>query len=404
MILGLWIHPWDLLDYGVEKTYEYVESLGINSLSMAVRYIEERQAYPGPAIIYRCRSHRTYMSLRGTIYWHPDPSYYSGLPEKYRPRATAKVDIVKIFREKAENYSVKPVYWLPVLRWDRLAGEYPELAVKDVYGGLAGYKAQFLCPSNPVVRNLVLSVVEELCTRYDAVEIELDYIRYPEPVTNNASPLHMLALMPCHCEYCRRVMRNKGIELDHLDTRLKELIEVLIEAEDETGIICSKENPECWETIASMSYYYLGVKAPEAFKWLRARSEIIAELVSEIRDKTKSYGVELSADLTPPSYSWIVGQDYELLSPSLDRVKVMVYTEPFRRSPEKIPLDLALAKKLGREIELVAGISLWPPSTPQTIKRDLDLARPYTDGFYGYCFGWAPRRNLETYVSHIMKR
>jgi len=404
LILGLWIHPWDLLGYGVEKTYDYVESLGINSLSMAVRYIEERQAYPGPAIIYRCRSHRTYMSLRGSIYWHPDPSYYSGLPEKYRPHATTGEDIVKIFRETAENYKVKPVYWLPVLRWDKLAGGYPELAVKDIYGGLAGYKAQFLCPSNPMVRYLVLGIVEELCTRYEAVEIELDYIRYPEPVTISASPLHMLAQMPCHCENCRRKMREKGIDLEQLDNHLKDLIELLIDSEDKAGITCNKENIECWETVASMSYYLLGIKAPSVFKWLRARSEIIAELVAEISDKTRSYGVELSADLTPPSYSWIVGQDYELLSPSLDSVKIMVYTEPFKRSPDKIPLDLALAKKLGGGTELIAGISLWPPSNPQTIKRDIDLARPHVNGFYGYCFGWAPRRNLQTYVSHVIKR
>ncbi len=398
MILGLWIHPWDLIEYGIEETFALAESLGINHLSLSVRYIEERQAYPGTSIIYRNNKHRTYLSMRGGVYWRPEPKYYEDIPEKYRPHLTSDKDIVKQFRETATSYSVKPVYWLPVLRWDKLAGDYPELAVKDLYDHVAGYKAQFLCPSNPIVRKLVLGVIEELCTRYEAEEIELDYIRYPEPVTYSVSPLHMLAQMPCHCGYCRKKYYEKGFDLELLEEKLKELVELAVEAEDKTGSVCGKNVPECWETVASMGWYLLGVRTPEVYRWLKARAEIIAELVAEIREKTKSYGVELSADMTPPSFSWIVGQDYELFSPNLDRVKVMVYTEPFRRYPEKIPLDLYLAKKLGCGVQLVAGISLWPPSTPQTIERDVELSRPYVDGFYGYCFGWAPFKNLETFT------
>ncbi len=401
MTTGVWLHPWDLLDNGVENVLTEILEYGFDTVSLAVRYVEERQAYPGASIIYRNPRRRVYMSPRQGLYWLPEEKYYKELPEHVRPKPVQGLErnLVYEFRKTAEDLGLKPVYWLPTLRWDWIAGLYPEYAVKDLYDGVAGYKAQFLCPLNPTVRRLVKSVVEELSTRLEAVEIELDYIRYPEPPTLSPNPFTELLQMPCFCEHCRKYYSSKGIDLDQVAKSIREKAEAYIKAEDATGIICEHGDHECSRKLVLNALYEL-LREEQIGKWIIERAKVIADLVAEIRDITKQYGTELSADLTTPSTSWMVGQDYKLLSKLLDRVKIMLYTEPFGRSPKMIPYELLLAREAGFK-EIIAGIAVWPPASPSTIRRDILLAKPFTNHFYAYSYGWAPSRNLEEFIRVI---
>ncbi len=117
-----------------------------------------------------------------------------------------------------------------------------------------------------------------------------------------------------------------------------------------------------------------------------------------VRDKVKEINprVELSIDLYPPSTSWLMGQDYASLGKLVNSVKIMMYTEPFGISPRRIPFEIELAKKLlPGGVSIVAGLSTWPPSTPSTIRRDIELAlEAGVDGLYFYSYGWTPKRNF----------
>ncbi len=398
MILGIWVHPWDLMDNGIENILEELEKHGFNYVSLAVRYVEERQAFPGQSLIYRNARRKTYLSYRDSIFWFPSSEYYRDIPENIRPKKPSWLDrdIVKEFRERIASYNLKPVYWLPTLRWDKIAGEYPEYCVRDIYGNIAGYKAQFLCPLNPNVRKLVLNVVEELSCRYEAYEIELDYIRYPEPVTHSPSLFIKLLQTPCFCDNCRRYYESIGVNVDKVKKDIVDIANTLLTSEDITGNTCNINDPECSTNLLLHSLYEL-INRIEVSKWLKARTGIITGLVEEIRDKTRQYGVKLSADLVPPSHSWFVGQDYEKLSQILDTIKIMLYTEPFHRSHKLIPYELSIAINKGVK-EPVAGISIWPPSTPNTIKRDILLAKLLTKSFYAYSYGWAPIANIKAFI------
>jgi uncharacterized lipoprotein YddW (UPF0748 family) len=60
---------------------------------------------------------------------------------------------------------------------------HPDWALKDQKGELfnktPGFQKAFYDPANPQVRNYLLTLLEEIATRYDVDGIQLDYIRYP---------------------------------------------------------------------------------------------------------------------------------------------------------------------------------------------------------------------------------
>ncbi len=399
MITGIWVHAWDLMDNGVDETLGELADLGYSHVSLNVRYVEERQAYPGTSIIYRNKKRRVYMSSYDSIFWEPDPKYYKDLPAHLilKPRTNTD-NLLSNFIESANTHGIKPVFWLPVLRWDYLAKQYPELAVRDIYGGVSGYKAQFLCPNNPYVRRLVKSIVEELSTRYNIGEIELDYIRYPEPIVSSSNITYWFLQLPCFCKHCERKMLEEGIDPSNVKRELTRLTKTFIEAEDQTG---ATSPYGCYGCLERFSLYLTKALADNEVlrKWILFCSKSIASLIEEIREVALEYGVDISADLKPPMESWLVGQDYELISKLIGTAKIMLYTEPFHNPHEIIPFELALAKKYISNV--IMGVSIWPPSTPQTIRRDVFLGRKYVSGYYAYAYGWAPRTNLLEFIKSI---
>ncbi len=72
----------------------------------------------------------------------------------------------------------QPSYYLgPVL------SRNPSWALKDqkgrIFNRTPGFKKAFFDPANPEVRRYLLSLVDEIVTKYDVDGIQLDYIRYP---------------------------------------------------------------------------------------------------------------------------------------------------------------------------------------------------------------------------------
>ena len=133
-------------------------------------------------------------------------------------------------------------------------------------------------------------------------------------------------------------------------------------------------------------------------RWLRFRAERIRALAEELATVVRRLrpGAQVTADLYPPSGAWLLGQDFKELSGVLDGAKIMVYVRPFRRSPGRIPYETRLARDRIGGKTLVLGLASWPPTTPEDIRRQLELARGCPiDGVSFYCYGWTPDENLE---------
>ncbi|MEO2152657.1 MAG: hypothetical protein ABGW50_08380, partial [Thermococcus sp.] len=223
MYRGTWLHPWDFTEGVIER----IAKIGFNHVSMAVRYFEERQDWPGPNIIFQNPKRRAYTAEENAVYWDADGGRYSHLPPYLRPEKSreAKGDIVERFVNACEENSLKSVLWFPTLRWEKAVRDDIGVGMKDVYGSHPGYKRMFLCPSNPIVREALELMVEELSEKYDFDEFEFDFIRYPEVPSTHGTPLLSLALSPCFCKYCQERARDYGVDLEEVKRELRGLVE-----------------------------------------------------------------------------------------------------------------------------------------------------------------------------------
>ncbi len=399
LTIGVWLHPWDLVDTGAPKLLSELKRLGYNSVSMCARYVEERQCWPGPCILYGNPRRRTYLSEEGRAYWTPDPRYYEGLPEELKPQPSSEVkgDILSEYLEACKSTGVHCAVWLPLLRNEYAVRRRPDLAAVDAWGTIADYKRHFMCPNNPMVRRYVRALVEELSSRYEVAELELDYTRYPEPPVTSAPPHYLMAVAPCFCKYCRERMRENGIDPDKLVHKLEALI-------DSLASILSRHpyHPEEGDYDYTRSMFmdllYQAIGDTMLSRWLRLRAELIAELVAEVREVLRAYNANaiLSLDAYPPTTSWLLGQDYTMLSKHLDTFKIMMYTRPFKVSPWRIPVEVQIARRRAPNTRIVVGVAGWPPTRPQDVERDVSLALgAEADGVYLYSYGWTPRRILE---------
>lgn len=396
-IRGVWIHPWDLVDVGLENVLKELAATGMNSVSLCARYVEERQDWPGPNILFRNPRRLAYTSEENAFYWNVDENRFAELPSELRPKVSREVGpVVKEYVEACKRYGLTCSVWLPILRYERAVRANPELGVVDVSGSPADYKRLFMCPSNPVVRKFVELMVEDLVSKHDFQVLELDYIRFPKPPVTHAPPHTLIPLLACLCSWCRAEMRKHGIDPDELVSKLRSIGEEVRELLNKHPY--SPQGDEDYANALFMDFSWRVLGDEVVRRWLAFRSQQISSIVEVVRDKVKEINprVELSIDLYPPSTSWLMGQDYASLGKLVNSVKIMMYTEPFGISPRRIPFEIELAKKLlPGGVSIVAGLSTWPPSTPSTIRRDIELAlEAGADGLYFYSYGWTPKRNF----------
>jgi len=393
MYKGVWLHPWDF----TPNTLERISNIGFDHVSMAVRYFEERQNWPGPNLLFQNPSRRTYTAEENAVYWEVTEERYSHLPRPLRPRKSSEVkdDAVKKFIEACDKNSLKSVLWFPTLRGEATVRDNSEFGVIDVYNTHASYKRMFLCPSNPLVKEALELMVEELSERYEFNEFEFDFIRYPEIPSTHGTPLLELALSPCFCKHCVDKARDEGLDLEEVRRKLKEVVEWHVEYLSNT-LYCADE-----DYLRAIYTEFARFLADNEVirKWLEFRTNVVTELLKDLSKiiKRNNPKAKITADLYPPSGSWLLGQDYKKITKTLDGVKIMIYTKPFGRSICRIPYESRLARRLlGKKI-IVMGLASWPPMTPKDITEEfkLTLSSP-ADGVGFYSYGWTPDENILT--------
>ena len=399
---GMWVHPWDVADVGPEQMAESLTNLGLNAASLAVRYIEERQDVPGPGIIFQNPNRRDYLSEEGVVFWPIDPTRYARFPEPLRPIQSRDVpgDVVGSFIKACQKAGLRSVLWLPLLRWGSAIRAAPEYGVVDANGSLAGHKRLFLCPSHPEVREALWYQVEELAQRYEFDELELDFIRYPEVSTQYGTPLLALAQSPCFCPSCREEAARRDVDLEEVRQKLRSIVDWHVRYLGRSGHFRDEDYLK-----ATYSEWARTLVEEDIIRqWLRFRAERICTLVGELAAVVRRLrpNARVTADLYLPSEAWLLGQDLNCLSKVLDGVKIMVYVRPFHRSLGRIPYETRLARDRIGKRTLVLGLASWPPTTPEDIRKQLELAQECPiDGVSFYCYGWTPDENLEAIQSFL---
>lgn len=430
------------MDEGCKRVVSNIAELAnAEVIYPAANYIAERQPYPRGSLPHNPRR-RVYFT-HGGLYFEPEIDCYKDTklrPARSQEEGLSEFDVVKSVIDEASRAGLRVIPWIIALNDPLLTSMNPSYTMIDYKGRRI---ANWFCPSNKEVQKFVVSLVEDLLTNHEVDGILLDRIRFPEW---SGPGLGFGGALTCFCESCFERAKTSGIDLRRIQNYIKKMVAHLGET--------LQTFHAAQRGALDISKFF--VRQPELAEWIRVRWETIGELVKEVHTAVRNSkpSAELSLDLWPPSYSWLLGQDYAALASNCESMKYFTYyklgggvdissvlSELSPLWPNVSNEDLldvfyqtfgfcgpSSLKELGRvglsssfisnetmkaieevnhKVRVFAGIQIWDVGR-EDVKRQIRKAiRAGADGFIHFCYDWAPLENLKQIgetMSHELSR
>jgi len=206
------------------------------------------------------------------------------------------------------------------------------------------------CPNNPLVRKKALRRIRSIARRrFDGVV--LDGVRFPGP----SSGLPLLAT--CLCRHCERFCKSHGYSFGAVRGVTEEL----------------SVRPQHALHGSRLLKLLRGQGEFEEFSTYRQRS--ITDFVQRCEGLATRVRVSLDAAVFSPSLAPLVGQDYAMLSESVDALQPMLYHKG--RGPACINFELAnlfrqaSARDWARQLRAIFGRIVKPRDLDAMVKLGL---------------------------------
>jgi len=294
----------------------------------------------------------TYFTPTGEYCFEPDLSRYEGgafAPVPASDLLLKDFDAVGALVNASQRTSIRSYAWIQTFHLAPAIREHPEIAMVDINGHRL---SNWACPSNPLVVEYNLSLIEDLLSQYELSGIFIDRFRFPSPYDGLES------FFTCFCEHCQRRADEIGIGYprcqDHVRAALEWLTSVSgqeLNVLDEVGVG------------NGTSMLQSSLRLPGLLDWLVFRQQVITDYVRKVASllRHKFPDRELGLDIWAPSYAWALGQDWKSLEPLVDWIKPILY-----------PLAAGPASLAGELVSLVSGCRQLNPKIPsQTLLRIL---------------------------------
>ena len=300
---GMYTYAWDLQEEGVDVVAGRLRDAGLDTVSLATSYHAGKFLRPHAPI------RKVHFTEDGTVYFQPDFSRYG----RIKPRVANIVDQFDALRElERKAPDLNRVGWTVGLHNTPLGQEYPDLTAKTAFGDPL-YNS--LCPSQPDVRNYLISLCADLGANYDLSELAIETPGWQAYRHGHHHEFELVALPfsveimlgTCFCDACRSDANAKGIDANGLAAATRRELERFF-FDGTTPSIDPKKDPE-WRALHA---------------W---RAEVVANLVCETR-------AELNQDVSlaiiptvqsPNALCWSEGSDLSLLAEAADRLEVPAY-------------------------------------------------------------------------------
>jgi len=368
---------------------------------------------------------------QGGLYFDPHAHHYRNKKFKFAKTPEDGLrdsDVIKEIVQVARAKGVRILPWVIALHDDVLAGLNQQYAMIDFLGRpIRGW----LCPSNPEVESFLSDMVEDLLSNYDIQGIFLDLIRFPEWGGIEGG---LGAALSCFCPRCTAKAKCLGLDLEKVRRRFRYIVSGL--GDTVNSFLTLRRG--------YLDLARLIIDEPEVAEWIRFRQRIITELVERIHRTVKNTkpSAELALDIWPPSYSWLLGQNYEKLSEHCDSIKYFTYQKLgggvdisavlsklpkfdhritanelldlfYRMFGFRGPTDLQELKLKGLSVDLVAnetakavsevggkarvyaGIQIWNVTKDEIREAMTGAIRAGAEGFVYLGYDWATLENIE---------
>lgn len=280
----------------------------------------------------------------GAVCFLPEKSWYAGLP--LLPPVSELCEgrnWLKELTEAAKKVGLLVSAVLPCCFNPAIGRRCPDLTVQNALGDRLLHA---LCPSNPVVRQLLVSLVGDLTTNYplDTVELEaLGFItlsKSPDLLTDlRLTPAADFLLSRCYCEHCCRIAQEQGVEVERVrfftQTQLEEFSVMPTEL---------TQAPLDWKL-------WSGFAEGQAQKFIQVRMDIVSSLLADLVEEAAhkhDKRVHVEGQLSPATL-WQYGLDRQRLAELAHAVEVDAKEIP----PDRLAPYLTLNRQvLGERTQL----------------------------------------------------
>ncbi|XID90316.1 hypothetical protein ACF3MZ_17380 [Paenibacillaceae bacterium WGS1546] len=408
---GIHLHPHDIIDEGPGRILELIGRMGkVEYLFPEVNTIFERNPYPSGRLPHN--PVREFVQGYGTLHVRVNPeSVYAPLRQKVdETMRSGDSDPLARIKEAVEGTDYRTIPWVNLLN-GHFEGDLASNGVVDFRGRPVEH---WLCPNGPDVVPIWSAMLAEMTKRYGYETYLIDRIRYPDWAGLEVRPS---GIFSCFCPNCVDKMAAEGIATIRLLEEMQQVASLLREQSFKKAV-------------------ELMGQSNRIRQWVRFRQDSVSAFVERLAAATSALNpsIRLWLDLWPPSYSWLLGQDYGRLTRTSDTLKhfpyhklgggadVQGFIDYFARTSEQreeafraflkffnLDYDLSYStfRQKGYPIEFVrnendkartlsapgtkifSGVQMWNLS-PDDLKLAVLAARASeADDVLYYCYGWA---------------
>jgi len=314
-MIGIQVYPDSIVLEGAEAVLDRVQStIAPQALILCLNEV------PDPAFFRMPNPHlpgKAGPRPDGSYCFQPDPDKYRlpGLvPPVHRDGYLAGKDVLRLLCDSAASRGIKVYAWIKLLHLSPLVAERRDLAMVDAMGRRL---EQWACPSQKVIRDYTLALVDDILSRYPVAGLVLDGLRFPSFYDGPED------FLGCFCDNCRSLSDGLNFSLDEARDELIRMYHDL--ARYTPGSVPS------WAGFLNgtgADGLMFALEHLPLVHWLQFRSFLISSLVREVYTKVMGEfsGREVALDVWPPAFAWLVGQDYGDLSSFCSWLKPVVYS------------------------------------------------------------------------------
>lgn len=243
--------------------------------------------------------------------------------------------IYSYLRDYTKERGIELYLWFQVLSEFKSLGDFKEIKTisgKELRSAVfdGDEEFSFYCPSHPDTLNILTDIFEIYFSDIAFDGVLLDRIRFPSLAADGN------ALFACTCPFCMKKLEKRGIGR-------KEIEKAHMQAKEKESLLCIKEYKN-----GNYGFYSHELEA-----YLKARTELITDIVKALADYFRKKGMKVGLDLFAPFLSVFVGQDYAELSKSVDFIKPMLYRHTYTPAGMEYELEGMAGEMAGRMRQIV---------------------------------------------------
>ena len=308
---GIYIHPWDITDEGIDTCYDYLEeSCGLNELFVAAAY------HAGTFIL----PHNPKRMVRwddGGIYFRPQHPRWA--ETAIQPEVGECVDTHGymgqiVDRARARDWGV--LFFVVFNYSVPLPKRYPELCCVDAMGER---HRTYLCPANPDVRAYNTAIVADLLGTYGGDGIRHESLGFGgwrhwplcDKVEVAPSPRDGFLLSLCFCGHCLERARRQDFDPTSLRLSVRDHLYDSL-----------PRNPADWDMGAADEEWARNAFVGDLWRYMEVRCDTVGSLYGEVQQLCNEHDAAFMPFGNEKTRDVMRGVDYSLIHPHLKRVSL----------------------------------------------------------------------------------